>query len=354
MPTGLMSYNPGSTATPPLAPPPGRPAGLGGGLFGGGVPYPVTPDMQQGLMRDAWRAFGVGLLGQSMNANIPQGLAQALAAGRQAYAGGAEQAYQVGRQGEQDEFMREARQAQIESARSLAEERRRKPEEEARKAEEMARNREEALAAIENLPVSDQQKAAMRFRVQFGMGDPTESMLLPQEEKAPPGMQYRSAAGTVYQIDPVTGQASVVPGMPGPKAAGGAPPDAGMSESTRRQLAMAEWKAAADAQVEAFEAYKRTPTYRDLAATTAMGPPPAPDLAPFLAKYGLSVGAAGPDQAEPAGTAPAASPDRVLSALPPEVAATPGLREQVERDLAGGSTPGQILEQIQAVLGGGR
>lgn len=115
MPNGLM----GTTATPPIAPPAGRPAGIGGGLFGGS-PYPVDPSMQPGLMQDAWRQFGLQLLSQAQNQNVGQGLASALAAGRQAYAGGAEQAYQVGREQDRDQLNREVLESRSETYRARA------------------------------------------------------------------------------------------------------------------------------------------------------------------------------------------------------------------------------------------
>lgn len=94
--------------------------GVLAGLFGGASPYPVDPQMQQGLLGNAGRQAGIALLANAMNPNIGQGLAAALAAGQQAYQGGAQQAYQVGRQEEQDEAMRQYREAQTTRWKALA------------------------------------------------------------------------------------------------------------------------------------------------------------------------------------------------------------------------------------------
>lgn len=122
--------------------------GVLAGLFGGASPHPVDPQMQQGLLGDAGRAAGIALLSQAMNPNIGQGLAAALAAGQQTYQGGAREAYQVGRQEEQDRAYREYQQSRAEAARALAESRRAEAQAGAEEAEAQAERVEQALADL--------------------------------------------------------------------------------------------------------------------------------------------------------------------------------------------------------------
>lgn len=327
---------------------------LGQGLFGGATPYPVSPQMQPGLMQDAWRQFGVQLLANAQNPNVGQGLAAALASGRQAYAGGAQEAYQVGRQEKQDKQYQQFRDAQIQAAEALAEQRRQDAETARRQAEEDAETRartgEEIRQILEGM-TPDERAAFQRARLLGEQGLPaalvTELSGLP-EEQAP--ANWRAVPGVPGMVfNPADPTQTMRVATPPAKAAEPEEPG-GLSETTRRQFAMAEYKAALEQHEALWEATKQSPAYRDLAGTTTMAPPPPPELDPFLAKYGLSpAGAEAPTEA-----GPDQQVAQVLSSLPPELASRPGLAEQVAKDLAGGATPEQILEQIQAVLAGGQ
>lgn len=128
---------------------------IGQGLFGG-TPYPVSPAAQPGLMQDAWRQFGLsGLMSLARGEPVGGGLAQALAAGRQAYAGGAEQAYQVGRQEEQFGLQRDVLEARGEYYRARAD-----------------AEKQEAQAMVEEMAADERGISAMRQKlVEAGFSD---------------------------------------------------------------------------------------------------------------------------------------------------------------------------------------
>lgn len=323
--------------------------GVLAGLFGGQSPYPVSPQMRQGLLGDAGRSAGIALLANAMNPNIGQGLAAALAAGRQAYQGGAEQAYRVGRQEEQDRAYREHQQARAEAAKALAESRRAEAQAGAEEAEAQAERVDEALAALRERDPDAAQRMDIAIKL-FGIGGLPASMaaLLEPPEPEPDMTPYQREQVRLAEerLNLQRQRAGQRTGEPEPTEPGG------LSETTRRQLAMAEYNAALEQHEALWEATKKSPAYRDLEGTTTMAPPPPPDLAPFLDKYGLSPERAAPEASPEAGTDQQVA--WVLSSLPPELANRPGLAEQVAKDLAGGATPEQILEQIQAVLAGGQ
>lgn len=328
---------------------------IGQGLFGGATPYPISPSAQPGLMQDAWRQFGLQLLANAQNQNVGQGLAAALASGRQAYAGGAEQAYQVGREQKQDKQYQQYREAQIQASEALAEQREQDADTARKQAEQAATQNAEIITAIQGAGHLDPlQKQVAIAKVRRGEAIPADWFAPQDEGEDASDWVYDSVRGQI--VNKVTGEAKTPAGI-GPRQFKPDRPakeeEGGISESTRRQLAMAEWKAAAEAQKAAFEAFKETPTYTELSGTTTMAAPPAPDLAPFLAKYGLDTGGGGESRATPTDeVGPDQQVAQVLASLPPELASRPGLAEQVAKDLAGGATPEELIERMQALLAG--
>lgn len=166
--------------------------GVLAGLFGGQSPYPVSPQVRQGLLGDAGRAAGIALMSQAMNPNIGQGLAAALAAGQQAYQGGAQEAYQVGRQEEQDRAFQEYRQAQAEAARALAESRRTEAQAGAEEAEAQAERVEQALADLRERDPDAAQRLDTAIKL-FGIDGLPASMasLLQRPEPEPEMTPYQ-------------------------------------------------------------------------------------------------------------------------------------------------------------------
>lgn len=129
--------------------------GVLAGLFGGQSPYPVSPQMRQGLLGDAGRSAGIALLANAMNPNIGQGLAAALAAGRQTYQGGAQEAYQVGRQEEQFGLQRDVLEARGEYYRARAD-----------------AEKQEAQAMVEEMAADERGLSTMRQKlVEAGFSD---------------------------------------------------------------------------------------------------------------------------------------------------------------------------------------
>lgn len=186
---------------------------IGQGLFGGGVPYPVSPAAQPGLMQDAWRNFGLaGLMSLAQGDPVAGGLAQALAAGRQAYAGGAERAYTVGREQEQDKQYQEYRQAQIQAAEALAEQRRQDAERERREAaKEVESSQEQAervAGVLSELEQTDPARArGIRQVIALSGGKIPASVLgelMPQEPEAQEPILRTVPGVGLVSVDPET------------------------------------------------------------------------------------------------------------------------------------------------------
>lgn len=176
--------------------------GVLAGLFGGQSPYPVDPQVQQGLLGDAGRSAGIALLANAMNPNIGQGLAAALAAGRQTYQGGAQEAYQVGRRQEQDKQFQQFREAQIQAQEALAEQRRQDAERERKESEAEA----ERIAGLGEQIQAMMEKMTPEERASF-----QRARLLGQLDL--PADVVSSLSALPEDADPASWRP--VPGMPG-------------------------------------------------------------------------------------------------------------------------------------------
>lgn len=342
------------------------------GLFGGGTPYPVSPAVQPGLMQDAWRQFGVQLLANAQNPDIGQGLAAALAAGQQAYSGGAEQAYQVGRQQQQDKQYQEFRRAQIQAAEALAEQRRQDAETKRRRAEEAAEAQAQTGEQIREMleKMTPEERAAFqRARLLGEQGLPaalvTELSGLPEE---PAPANWRAVPGVPGMVfnpsDPTqTMRVATPPAKPGrePEADPMLEIAAGIESLSLPPEDKAVLRSAA--QVTQGNASQMGQLLRELREEQAkeerarkLMQKQELDKQGLFARIGEIVssviggGEEGAEQVPEVG-APQTAED-VVSLLPEGIRSIPGLQEQVQRDLDSGKSPEQIISEIQAAAGG--
>lgn len=311
----------------------------GQGLFGGATPYPVSPQVQQGLMGDAWRQFGVALMSQAQNPNLTQGLAGALQAGRQAYAGGAEQAYQVGREQEQDKQYQEYRQAQIQASEALAEQRRQDAERERREAGEAAESAQQqadrVAGVLAELERSDPERArGLRQIIALSGGKIPAAVLgelLPQEEAAMTPYQQEQVRLAEERLNLQRRRAD--------RPAEAADEPGGLSPTKIAQM-LASNMAMLDRRA------RENPTY-DRAGNPIV---PPPHVIRAQAEELLRQQIAAVGRATGAPQAPVANPESVFEAagVPPE-ARTPEAIKWVREQLAT-RTPEEIIEE----LSGGR
>lgn len=325
--------------------------GVLAGLFGGASPYPVDPQMQQGLLGDAGRAAGIALLSQAMNPNIGQGLAAALAAGRQTYQGGAQEAYQVGRQEEQDRAYREYQQSRAEAAQALSESRRAEAQAGAEEAEAQAERVDQAIAALRERDPDAAQRLDTAIKL-FGIDNLPASMaslLEPPEPEKPKEPILRSVPGVgLVSVDPETLEHDVlVQQQYKPTAGGGAGEPEGLSPSrlsTRLGQLIDGLTRQYQSQFDMGEIDRMPPFHRIRSEAEQR-------LAQEVAAVGRAGGGttAGGGGGQPPGVDVNQMLERVLQAAPEDK--RDALRRQFEENVGGGANPADELAAMARVLG---